>query len=60
MVLDVLLLGLLVTSGGPLGTWLGLRYGLSRRVLGRVLAFGAGALMPRSASSWPSSPPESW
>ncbi|MFM7818730.1 MAG: cyclic nucleotide-binding domain-containing protein [Verrucomicrobiota bacterium] len=45
MVLDVLLLGLLVTSGGPLGTWLGMRYGLSRRVLGRVLAFGAGALI---------------
>ena len=45
MVLDVLLLGLLVTSGGPLGTWLGMRYGLSHRVLGRILAFGAGALI---------------
>lgn len=45
MVFDVFLMGLLVTSGGPLGTWLGLRYGLPRRLLGRILAFGAGALI---------------
>lgn len=45
MMLDVFLMGLLVTSGGPIGTWLGLRFGLPSRVLGRVLAFGAGALI---------------
>jgi CRP-like cAMP-binding protein len=45
MLFDAFLLGLAVTVGGPLGASIGLLLPLPRRLLGCVLAFGAGALI---------------
>lgn len=45
MLLDAFVLGLAVTVGGPLGAAIGLLLPLPRRLLGCVLAFGAGALI---------------
>lgn len=45
LLLDSFLLGLLVTIGGPLGALFALGVTLPRRLLGFILAFGAGALI---------------
>jgi len=45
MPFSAFVLGLIVTAGGPIGAALALRFALSSRLLGMVLAFGSGALI---------------